>query len=76
MCNPCRKLRQALRYWIFPESKLVDERTEELDQQWFKIKEKVSQTNSVIRDANQVDALRNLMRAMTSQHRHKSGQSS
>lgn len=66
MIDFCRRLRRSVRYFLFPESQLVDERTAEIDQQRRVIRHNVGETKKIVSNANQPDTLRNLVAAMTS----------
>lgn len=64
----CRKIFKIMRYWFFPESRLVDEATTELgryDEERAKILE---ETKDIVSKANQPDVLRNLVIAMQGSH--------
>lgn len=69
MLNMCREIKRAIRYWFFPESRIVDQGTFEIGRLREQMKSKVRQTETIVKRANQPDTLRNLMIAMTSDKR-------
>jgi len=71
MLNICRQIKRAIRYWIFPDSRIVEQGTYEIGRLREQTKSKVWQTEQIVRRANQPDTLRNLMIAMTSDSRRQ-----
>jgi len=65
MMRDGRQLVQAVRYFFFPDSRLLDERTMQLDMQREYLKQQKAQTDEIVRSANRPDVLRNLVIAMT-----------
>lgn len=57
---------EKLRYWIFPESRAIKERTEQIVQQKSELKRLKNATKAIVQNANQPDVLRNLVIAMQS----------
>ena len=58
------KLKQDIRYWLFPKSKLIDERTLEIDQHREAFKKTKAITDQIVANTNRPDVLRNIVIAM------------
>jgi hypothetical protein len=65
-----RSWRQAIRYFLFPDSRRIDERTKEIDRQMKGFKQQKEQTHEIVKHANQPDILRNLVISMTRDQRN------
>lgn len=53
-----------MRYILFPGSRLLDERTAEIDRQTKERKEHMAETRALVSQATQPDVLRNLVVSM------------
>jgi hypothetical protein len=56
---------QRIRYWLFPESKRIDDRTRKIDRERQVLKRQKAQTDEIIKHANQADVLRHMVINMT-----------
>lgn len=65
-----RSWKQAIRYFLFPDSRLIDEASEEIDRQRDTFRKESKKTSEIVRSANQPDILRNLVIAMTRDQRN------
>ena len=63
--NPLSTIRTKVRYFLFPESRVIDEKTVKVDQEIQKFKRQKDLTKEIVRSANQPDVLRNLVIAMS-----------
>jgi len=60
---------KAMRYWLFPQSRVIDERTERYDQERQALKQQKEQTDRLVKNATQADVLRNLVINMSQDRR-------
>ena len=56
-----RAATQKIRYWLFPESKRIDDRTRKIDQEREVLRLQKAQTDEIIKHANQADVLRHMV---------------
>lgn len=66
MNMPARSLRQTVRYFLFPTSRMLDERTKELDKYEESRRLIKEATGKIVEGADRADVLRNLVVAMQS----------
>lgn len=60
----CKQAIKAMRYFLFPASKRIDDRTEEIDRSLTALKESKAQVVEMTRNVNQPDVLRSLVLSM------------
>jgi len=65
MSVPWQNMVKEVRYWLFPEARLIDERTKQLDATRQELRTRKAQTDHIIKNANRPDVLRNLVSRMT-----------
>lgn len=56
--------RKCIRYWLYPKSKLIDERTMQIDQHRQAFKHTKAIADQIVANTNRPDVLRNLVIAM------------
>lgn len=64
MCGLCKMIKKAIRYWMFPESRMLDIQTQELGRYEQERERLLSETREIVSRANQSDVLRNLVISM------------
>lgn len=72
-CNPIRTVLKAMRYFLFPKSKIVDAQTEEIEHNLAELRLQKERTSEMIRKINQPDILRSLVISMNSRSSAGSG---
>jgi hypothetical protein len=64
MRSPCEMI-QRMRYWFYPQSKIIDEKTEIIDQNIVELRRQKEITKQMISNVNQPDVLRSLVISMS-----------
>ena len=65
-CSPTNMVFRAIRYFLFPKSKIVDEKTVEIEHDLEELRAQKARTSEMIRKINQPDVLRSLVISMSS----------
>lgn len=69
MCDFCNRAVKAMRYFFFPASKQIDDRTELIDQNIRHIKQQKEQVAEMTKNVDQPDVLRSLVLSMSASDR-------
>ena len=74
MRNLLKSMRTQIRYWLFPQSKALDQGIEELEKHAKERKQLKDATKNIVSSSNPADVLSNLVIALQGKNKHHARQ--